>query len=53
MPQMAPISWFLLFIVFSSTLVLFNILNYYSFLPQSPLATHTPKLTQTPLTWKW
>nr|WNH42020.1 ATPase subunit 8 [Neoperla sjostedti needhami] len=53
MPQMAPISWFLLFIVFSGALLLFNFLNYYSFLPTSPSISLHQKIEQKPLTWKW
>nr|WNH42056.1 ATPase subunit 8 [Neoperla socia] len=53
MPQMAPISWFLLFIVFSMALLLFNFLNYYSFLPSSPLTSLRQKIEQKPLNWKW
>nr|WNH42030.1 ATPase subunit 8 [Neoperla claviger] len=53
MPQMAPISWFLLFIVFSGTLLLFNFLTYYSFLSPNPLTTHHLKIHQAPLNWKW
>nr|WNH42063.1 ATPase subunit 8 [Neoperla multiserrata] len=53
MPQMAPISWFLLFIVFSGALLMFNFLNYYFFLPTSPLTTQQQKIDQKPLTWKW
>nr|WNH42046.1 ATPase subunit 8 [Neoperla orthonema] len=53
MPQMAPISWFLLFIVFSGTLLMFNFLNYYSFLPSSPMSTQQSKIEQKSLIWKW
>nr|WNH42041.1 ATPase subunit 8 [Neoperla benti] len=53
MPQMAPISWFLLFIVFSGTLLLFNFLNYYSFLPTNPATTLQPKIQSKSLLWTW
>nr|WNH42068.1 ATPase subunit 8 [Neoperla kalengonis]WNH42069.1 ATPase subunit 8 [Neoperla kalengonis] len=53
MPQMAPISWFLLFIMFSGTLLMFNFLNYYSFTPSSPTLTTPQKIEQKPLIWKW
>nr|QDH12212.1 ATP synthase F0 subunit 8 [Forcipomyia makanensis] len=33
MPQMAPINWLLLFIIFCLTYLLFNILNYYIYSP--------------------
>nr|WNH42064.1 ATPase subunit 8 [Neoperla pilulifera] len=53
MPQMAPISWFLLFIVFSGTLLMFNFLNYYSFLTLAPSSEQQQKINQKPLIWKW
>nr|ATN41167.1 ATP synthase F0 subunit 8 [Diptera sp. 69 LC-2017] len=31
MPQMAPMNWLLLFLLFSIMFVMFNILNYFSF----------------------
>nr|YP_010462908.1 ATP synthase F0 subunit 8 [Epeorus gibbus]UUJ36761.1 ATP synthase F0 subunit 8 [Epeorus gibbus] len=52
MPQMAPLSWLLLFLVFSSTLILFNIVNYFLATPPTPL--HSSSLYQThAFNWKW
>nr|QHH25538.1 ATP synthase F0 subunit 8 [Trypetoptera punctulata] len=53
MPQMAPISWLILFLVFSTVFLLFNILNYFAvvYTPQ-PLSSFSSKTTPT-LTWKW
>nr|YP_011002192.1 ATP synthase F0 subunit 8 [Dicranoptycha shandongensis]WPO00997.1 ATP synthase F0 subunit 8 [Dicranoptycha shandongensis] len=53
MPQMAPLSWLLLFIIFSITLIIFNTLNYfhYSLSPQSTKLTFTIKKPS--LNWKW
>nr|UOU84892.1 ATP synthase F0 subunit 8 [Themira lucida] len=53
MPQMAPISWLSLFIMFSITFLLFNILNYYSFLPTSPKQSESSKIHSSPFNWKW
>nr|UJG45517.1 ATP synthase F0 subunit 8 [Nemopoda nitidula] len=53
MPQMAPISWLSLFIMFSVTFLLFNIMNYYSFLPTSPKFNESSKISTSPLNWKW
>nr|UYG48405.1 ATP synthase F0 subunit 8 [Chrysops sp.] len=53
MPQMAPISWLLLFIVFSLTFMMFNIMNYYSFLPPTPKSNEINNLTISPFNWKW
>nr|YP_009261956.1 ATP synthase F0 subunit 8 [Tipula cockerelliana]AMN09072.1 ATP synthase F0 subunit 8 [Tipula cockerelliana] len=53
MPQMAPINWLLLFIIFSITLIIFNTLNYFSFLPSNPQKSQTEKKNNSPLNWKW
>nr|YP_010462973.1 ATP synthase F0 subunit 8 [Epeorus alexandri]UUJ36852.1 ATP synthase F0 subunit 8 [Epeorus alexandri] len=52
MPQMAPLSWLLLFIVFSCTLVLFSIMNYFINLPSTPRSS-VSQFSAQPLTWKW
>nr|YP_063376.1 ATP synthase F0 subunit 8 [Pteronarcys princeps]AAT76651.1 ATP synthase FO subunit 8 [Pteronarcys princeps] len=52
MPQMAPISWLTLFIAFSLILLIFNCMNYYSFLPNTP-ETRAKSISQTPMNWKW
>nr|QNE85806.1 ATP synthase F0 subunit 8 [Tipula flavolineata] len=53
MPQMAPINWLVLFILFSITLIIFSTLNYFSFLPSTPKSLQTEKKNKTPLNWKW
>nr|YP_010263723.1 ATP synthase F0 subunit 8 [Oyamia seminigra]UIX54778.1 ATP synthase F0 subunit 8 [Oyamia seminigra] len=53
MPQMAPISWLMLFIVFSCTLLMFNFMNYFSFLPNRPSQQQQTQISQTALKWKW
>nr|WNH42067.1 ATPase subunit 8 [Neoperla coffea] len=53
MPQMAPISWFLLFLIFSGTLLMFNFLTYFSFLPPAPTTDPQQATKLNPLTWKW
>nr|YP_009694039.1 ATP synthase F0 subunit 8 [Amphinemura yao]QEI04318.1 ATP synthase F0 subunit 8 [Amphinemura yao]WNS59296.1 ATP synthase F0 subunit 8 [Amphinemura chui] len=52
MPQMAPISWLTLFIAFSLILLIFNFVNYYSFLPKSPEITQKT-ISSNPMNWKW
>nr|YP_010463412.1 ATP synthase F0 subunit 8 [Peltoperlopsis sagittata]UUK29388.1 ATP synthase F0 subunit 8 [Peltoperlopsis sagittata] len=52
MPQMAPISWLILFITFSSIFLIFNSMNYFSFLPPLP-QSHKKSISQTPMNWKW
>nr|YP_010693155.1 ATP synthase F0 subunit 8 [Zeugodacus diversus]WCB98401.1 ATP synthase F0 subunit 8 [Zeugodacus diversus] len=53
MPQMAPIGWLSLFIIFSITFILFSMMNYYSVLPQTPKSKISKKYTSTTLNWKW
>nr|QLY90100.1 ATP synthase F0 subunit 8 [Metalimnobia quadrinotata] len=54
MPQMAPLSWLTLFIIFSITLIVFNTLNYFSYFPhkKSTLISNQKNKTNS-LQWKW
>nr|QXM16977.1 ATP synthase F0 subunit 8 [Neoneuromus latratus] len=52
MPQMAPINWLLLFIIFSITLIIFNMLNYFLILPSSP-SSENMNLKKKSMNWKW
>nr|AOY39762.1 ATP synthase F0 subunit 8 [Hylurgops palliatus] len=51
MPQMSPMSWTLLFILFNFTLILTMIINYFSFIYHP----HYMKLTKSvkPINWIW
>nr|QNE85793.1 ATP synthase F0 subunit 8 [Musca autumnalis] len=54
MPQMAPIGWLSLFIIFSITFVIFNMMNYYSYIPSMPKSILSNKTHSTKsLNWKW
>nr|YP_010401673.1 ATP synthase F0 subunit 8 [Symphoromyia crassicornis]UQU69096.1 ATP synthase F0 subunit 8 [Symphoromyia crassicornis] len=53
MPQMAPISWLILFIIFSMSFILFNMMNYFSFLPPSPKSSDSMKVSSKSMNWKW
>nr|QVL29177.1 ATP synthase F0 subunit 8 [Ceratitis pallidula]QVL29190.1 ATP synthase F0 subunit 8 [Ceratitis pallidula] len=53
MPQMAPIGWLSLFIIFSITFILFSMMNYYSVIPQSPKSQISKKSQFNSLNWKW
>nr|YP_010968357.1 ATP synthase F0 subunit 8 [Isomyia nebulosa]WNO18605.1 ATP synthase F0 subunit 8 [Isomyia nebulosa] len=54
MPQMAPIGWLTLFIIFSFTFMLFNMMNYYSFIPSMPKSTliNSTQISNS-FMWKW
>nr|AMP43810.1 ATP synthase F0 subunit 8 [Suragina sp. KW-2016] len=53
MPQMAPISWLLLFIIFSITFVLFNMTNYFFFILNPKKSEMLEKKKSNSLNWKW
>nr|URX54425.1 ATP synthase F0 subunit 8 [Glyptotermes sp. 16 AB-2022a] len=52
MPQMMPLSWLTLFIMFSTTLILFNMMNYYSHIPKTTTTSKNEIKTKM-LNWKW
>nr|WES82312.1 ATP synthase F0 subunit 8 [Glyptotermes angustus] len=52
MPQMMPLSWLMLFIVFSTTLVLFSTMNYYTHNPKNKIMSSN-KIKTKILNWKW
>nr|YP_009443864.1 ATP synthase F0 subunit 8 [Amphigerontia montivaga]ATU07085.1 ATP synthase F0 subunit 8 [Amphigerontia montivaga] len=52
MPQMNPMWWFSLFIVFSLVLILSNSLNYFYFNPSISQASSL-KSTKKSFNWKW
>nr|YP_009989158.1 ATP synthase F0 subunit 8 [Epacromius coerulipes]QNM40735.1 ATP synthase F0 subunit 8 [Epacromius coerulipes] len=52
MPQMSPMMWFSLFIIFSITLILFNQLNFFSYKPN--MMEKMKKLIKGKnMNWKW
>nr|YP_010947041.1 ATP synthase F0 subunit 8 [Margattea spinifera]WGO57850.1 ATP synthase F0 subunit 8 [Margattea spinifera] len=51
MPQMMPLNWLFLFIIFTLTLLLFNIMNYFQPVP-APLSTSL-HIKSIMYTWKW
>nr|YP_009243283.1 ATP synthase F0 subunit 8 [Gasterophilus intestinalis]AMR35663.1 ATP synthase F0 subunit 8 [Gasterophilus intestinalis]AMR35675.1 ATP synthase F0 subunit 8 [Gasterophilus intestinalis] len=53
MPQMAPISWLMMMVIFSLSFIVFNMMNYYSFYPPMPESKGPQKLKTSPFMWKW
>nr|BAF80298.1 ATP synthase F0 subunit 8 [Culicoides cylindratus]BAF80304.1 ATP synthase F0 subunit 8 [Culicoides cylindratus] len=51
-PQMAPINWTFLFLMFLLTNLMFNIINYYIYSPKINKSTSKIKMIL-PLNWKW
>nr|AYN73164.1 ATP synthase F0 subunit 8 [Prorocorypha snowi] len=52
-PQMSPIMWFSLFIIFSTTLILFNQMNFFSFKPNTIKKMKKGMIKSKNLIWKW
>nr|ASN65914.1 ATP synthase F0 subunit 8 [Pseudotetracha mendacia] len=52
MPQMAPMNWILLYLMFSITFLLFNFINYY-ILMISPPSTEKKNFFLKIMSWKW
>nr|QOL01040.1 ATP synthase F0 subunit 8 [Phlaeoba antennata] len=52
MPQMSPIMWLSMFILFSMTLILFNQMNFFSYKPNK-IKTFKKSMSKMNLIWKW
>nr|URX53179.1 ATP synthase F0 subunit 8 [Neotermes phragmosus] len=52
MPQMMPMSWSIMFIMFSMIFILFATTNYYINMPSTKIITKKKTLMKT-LNWKW
>nr|YP_010895018.1 ATP synthase F0 subunit 8 [Callicera aenea]WJW73531.1 ATP synthase F0 subunit 8 [Callicera aenea] len=53
MPQMAPINWLSLFLLFSLIFILFNMMNYFIYLPTTPKHKNLDKINKNSMNWKW
>nr|YP_010621022.1 ATP synthase F0 subunit 8 [Hebardina formosana]WAX39405.1 ATP synthase F0 subunit 8 [Hebardina formosana] len=52
MPQMMPMSWLNLFIFFSTMFMLFNSMNYFSYIPMNNM-TEKKLINTKIMNWKW
>nr|YP_005351194.1 ATP synthase F0 subunit 8 [Periplaneta americana]ADD71929.1 ATPase subunit 8 [Periplaneta americana] len=52
MPQMMPLSWLMLFSFFSIMFMLFNSMNYFSYIPIKSL-TEKKMINMKIMNWKW
>nr|ABB90921.1 ATP synthase F0 subunit 8 [Grylloblatta sculleni] len=52
MPQMAPLSWLILFVFFLMILMLFNMMNYFCSLPLLNKSEQS-KIKTKNLNWMW
>nr|QOL00676.1 ATP synthase F0 subunit 8 [Menglacris maculata] len=53
MPQMSPLMWFSLFILFSIVLILFNQLNFFSFKSKLIKNDEKESIKSKNMNWKW
>nr|YP_009465606.1 ATP synthase F0 subunit 8 [Sergia lucens]BBC69442.1 ATP synthase F0 subunit 8 [Sergia lucens] len=52
MPQMAPLLWLNLFVMFTATFIIFLILNYFIKTPNK-MTNISTKLLKKEMIWKW
>nr|YP_009918070.1 ATP synthase F0 subunit 8 [Serratella sp. Liaoning-2019]QLP88972.1 ATP synthase F0 subunit 8 [Serratella sp. Liaoning-2019] len=53
MPQMAPLSWLMLFFFFGAVFMLFNVLNYFVYPSSAPTSSLGDAKASTSMNWKW
>nr|YP_010574634.1 ATP synthase F0 subunit 8 [Leucorrhinia albifrons]UZI00205.1 ATP synthase F0 subunit 8 [Leucorrhinia albifrons] len=53
MPQMAPMSWVILFMFFSVMLLTINIMNYYLYTPKFVMLMENKKINIKTKNWMW
>nr|QNP10126.1 ATP synthase F0 subunit 8 [Ochthebius paradoxus] len=52
MPQMAPMNWLILFVMFTVIFLMFNTLNYFNFMHNFNVSMKFTK-SKTKTNWKW
>nr|YP_010987346.1 ATP synthase F0 subunit 8 [Atractomorpha lata]WOL43047.1 ATP synthase F0 subunit 8 [Atractomorpha lata] len=52
MPQMSPIMWFSMFLVFSTAMIMFNQIMFFNFQPNK-LKFSSKKFNKDQFKWKW
>uniref|UniRef100_A0AAU6QFS4 ATP synthase complex subunit 8 n=1 Tax=Nepsalus insolitus TaxID=2957736 RepID=A0AAU6QFS4_9NEOP len=52
MPQMSPLSWWILFMYFILLMLMFSVMNYYIFF-YSTIKKDSTQLKIKSMTWKW
>nr|QHZ87421.1 ATP synthase F0 subunit 8 [Platycnemis phyllopoda] len=53
MPQMAPMSWMILFLFFSMMLIMFSTMNYYHYSPEIKKSETNVSMNHSKKSWKW
>nr|AAO34339.1 ATP synthase F0 subunit 8 [Megalagrion paludicola]AAO34342.1 ATP synthase F0 subunit 8 [Megalagrion paludicola] len=52
MPQMAPMSWLMLFLFFTASLVFITTINYYLYTPKMEMGNQMEEHKMKPMNWK-
>nr|YP_010254480.1 ATP synthase F0 subunit 8 [Ischnura senegalensis]QTZ98200.1 ATP synthase F0 subunit 8 [Ischnura senegalensis] len=53
MPQMAPMSWLTLFLLFTLSLIIMMSINYYLFIPKMQSMDQDKNFAKKTMNWKW
>nr|AAO34309.1 ATP synthase F0 subunit 8 [Megalagrion oceanicum]AAO34312.1 ATP synthase F0 subunit 8 [Megalagrion oceanicum] len=52
MPQMAPMSWLMLFLFFTASLMFIIMINYYLYIPKMEMKSQTEEYKSKTMNWK-
>uniref|UniRef100_A0AAU7BAE5 ATP synthase complex subunit 8 n=1 Tax=Parvotettix domesticus TaxID=3073458 RepID=A0AAU7BAE5_9ORTH len=53
MPQMAPMNWLIMFLVFSVTMILFSLINYFMMKVLNPSKSQNNNNKSKSMNWTW
>nr|AII41699.1 ATP synthase subunit 8 [Petrobiellus sp. 2 JZ-2014] len=53
MPQMAPLMWLMLYMLFLMTFIIFIFMNHYNFTPRSHESMTSMNILTSTMNWKW
>nr|YP_008993145.1 ATP synthase F0 subunit 8 [Vestalis melania]AFM83566.1 ATP synthase F0 subunit 8 [Vestalis melania] len=53
MPQMAPMSWTVLFALFTTSMIIIMVMTYYLYPPKMMSDSSVSSPTSTNMPWKW
>nr|AQP28017.1 ATP synthase F0 subunit 8 [Macrotermes sp. PHI4] len=53
MPQMMPMEWMMLYTMFLTSFLLFNIMNYFNQSPSAKQEMNKSSITSNKMNWKW
>nr|AQP30447.1 ATP synthase F0 subunit 8 [Microtermes sp. BDIT051] len=53
MPQMMPMEWMVLYALFLTTFLMFNIMNYFNQPPSKMMTPNKKMIITNKMNWKW